>query len=175
MQKENNRIVKNGMWLGLCIVIVYYAIAYFIFPRFSTDVTIAGRLALAIQSLVFPTLMFFIGVIWVGKQRYGNPADDPTKVNASTEKMKVDLCYLTNTHEQLSLFSLATLGLSIYAQPEHLHLVPINALLFVLGRIVFWACYHINVLYRAPGFCMTIMPSVISLFYGLFYWLKQWF
>ena len=51
-----------------------------------------------------------------------------------------------------------------------LRVLPIMTGLFVLGRILFWIGYVFDPLYRALGMTITAAPTVIALFYDV-YWL----
>lgn len=164
-QAKQNQIVVNGIILSLVITICFIIIAFLIIPPVTHEMATSQRLGMAVYSLIFPSLCFLAGVLVVGKSRFGNKAQDPTKYEAASQGMKINLRYLSNTQEQLFLFFLATLGLSLILPYDYLSLVWINSALFVLGRIVFWISYHVNVLYRAVGFGMTFFPATVGLLY----------
>ncbi|MFL0771806.1 MAG: MAPEG family protein, partial [Prochlorococcus sp.] len=97
--------------------------------------------------------------------RFGNPAEDPTRVLASSHSMEVDLHVLANTHEQLSIFIINVMALSILLPFPYLTLLPIYSGIFIFGRLVFWLGYRHNPLLRAPGFALNILPALAGLIY----------
>ncbi len=165
-QEDNNKVVKLGMLMGAIVTPLLFFSLYSLLPRYDFEVELINRISLGIQCLVFPALFFLVTVVKVGSQRFGNPAEDPTKIVASSESMNIDLRVLSNTHEQLVIFSLNTLGLSITLPYIYLSLLPIYSAIFVAGRVIFWLAYRRNVLWRAPGFAMNILPAVVGLCYS---------
>ena len=92
-QRKDNKMVKWGIFNGATICIASYVTAYFICRDGSAtfDDTLEGRVNLAVEALIFPCL-FLIGMVnKVGSQRFGNDAQDPTKVAYSTMSMKTDM------------------------------------------------------------------------------------
>ncbi|MEE3326283.1 MAG: MAPEG family protein [Myxococcota bacterium] len=167
-QEDHNRTVKSGVRGGLLFTLAILVGFFLLIPRMDDDPGIAGRLRLAVECSIFPGLLFFLMILRVGAQRFGNAAEDPTKVLASTEGMKVDLRVLSNTHEQLILFLINTLGLSVLLPFGYLSLLPAYSALFVAGRIVYWVGYRKNVLLRGPGFAMGLLPAGLGLLYCAF-------
>lgn len=164
-QVDNNKIVLIGMAIGALTTALSFVVLYLLVPQYCSEMDPTERLTLGIECLVFPLTFFLITVVRVGSQRFGNPSDDPTKVVANSESMKVNLRVLSNTHEQIVLFSLNTLALSILLPYKYLSLLPIYSFVFVAGRIVFWLAYKHNALWRAPGFAMCILPAGLGLSY----------
>ncbi len=167
-QEDDNRVIKNGLVWGVLFTLVILAGFFLIIPRMDDDPGIAGRLRLAVECSIFPGILFFLMILGVGAQRYGNPAEDPTRVLANSEGMKVDLRVLSNTHEQLVLFVINTLGLSVLLPFGYLSLLPAYSALFVAGRIIYWVGYRRDVLWRGPGFAMSIVPATLGLLYCAF-------
>jgi hypothetical protein len=165
-QELKNRTVKAGMFIGFVATLLLYWIAYSFFPKINQEWLILDRIVLAIKCFALPTALFFAMIIRVGSQRFGNPAEDPTKVDANSDTMKVDLRVLSNTHEQILVFTVNALLLSILLPYQYLTLLPIYSVLFVVGRIIFWFGYRVNVLWRAPGFAMAVLPAVLGIGYS---------
>lgn len=167
-QEYDNKIVKQGMAIGLLFSLVYILSLYILLPVLETGSDNTSRLALAASCLVLPALTLIAGILVVGLSRFGNEAQDPTKVNANTKTMQINLRYLSNTHEQLTLFILCIFPLAVLLPETELILLPIYSSLFFIGRLFFWAGYHLNILYRAPGFGMSLMTAIIATLYNLF-------
>jgi hypothetical protein len=165
-QSDNNRTVQLGMVIGVVSTVALYSAAYILVPDFDAELPLIERLAMAVNCLIFPALFFASVVVRVGAQRFGNPAENPLDVVASSDAMRVNLRVLSNTHEQLVLFTINVFALSVVLPYSWLHLLPAYSGLFVLGRMVFWLGYAYNPLWRAPGFALTILPAVIGLAYS---------
>jgi hypothetical protein len=101
--------VKTGMIVGGMGTPILFLLLYTLAPKFGDEVELFGRVKLAFECLVFPALFFLVTVLKVGSQRFGNPSENPIKVVASSESMKVNLRVLSNTHEQIVIFTLNTL------------------------------------------------------------------
>lgn len=164
-QENNNRIVKTGMIIGVVVTLGLFLLLYALLPKFENEVELLARIKLAFECLVFPATFFLVVVVRLGSQRFGNPSDNPLKVVANSESMKINLRVLSNTHEQLVIFTSNIFALSIFLPALYLSLLPIYSAVFVLGRIMFWVAYKHNALWRAPGFAMGILPAVIGLGY----------
>lgn len=165
-QEINNNTVKTGIIVGAIATLTLFIILYLLVPQYSDEVTLLDRMKLAVECLVFPALFMLIVILKVGSQRFGNPAENPVQVVANTDSMKIDLRVLSNTHEQLIIFVINMLGLSILLPYNYLSLLPIYSCLFVVGRIIFWFAYKHNVLWRAPGFAMCVLPAAVGLLYS---------
>ncbi|CAH1044897.1 MAPEG family protein [Halomonas sp. TD01] len=165
-QRSDDRTVKMGMLLGFLGTIVVFISFYSFLPQVAEEVSLVERLKLGIMCLVFPVTLFFLMIVRVGSQRFGNLSADPTKCEANTEGMKVDLRVLSNTHEQLMIFAINILALSALMPYQFLSLLPIYSGVFVAGRVIFWVGYRRNVLWRAPGFAMSTLPAVIGVGYS---------
>jgi hypothetical protein len=164
-QVENNRIVLSGMVIGGLGTLLLFVTLYILVPQYVSEMELVDRIKLGIECLVFPATFFLFTVIRVGSQRFGNPSDNPVKVLANSESMEVNLRVLSNTHEQVVLFALNTLALSVFLPYKYLSLLPIYSFVFVAGRVIFWAAYKHNALWRGPGFAMGILPAVLGLSY----------
>lgn len=166
-QAAHNKIVKSGIILGFLITTFYGVALFYVIGPFEAAAPFQDRITLAVQCALLPGLMLLIGIGVLGSGRFGNEAEDPTTCEASSQVMKVNVRYLSNTHEQFTLFLVALLGLALALPAPALTLLPIYASLFVIGRIAFWIGYHINPLYRALGFGMTFYPTVAALLYSI--------
>ena len=167
-QAKENKIVRWGVFNGLVAVVATYVTMYFLNKdetRFEFDSTFEGRLKLLAEALVFPCFFALAMVIKVGSQRFGNPAQDPTKMNANSAKMKTDIQILQNTFEQTLIFVISLFALSAMLPAEWLWVIPTNGILFITGRVLFFTGYHINPLFRAPGFAMGLFSTLSATLY----------
>lgn len=174
-QIDNNKIVRTGIIIGAVGTLLIFIIFYVITPKFGSEVELLDRIKLGVECLALPAAFFLVTVIKVGTQRFGNPSDNPIKVAVHSDSMEINLRVLSNTHEQVVIFALNTLLLSVLLPYMFLSLLPIYSGVFLLGRILFWAAYKHNPLWRAPGFAMGILPGVVGLSYGCIVVLLQVF
>jgi len=165
-QKTDNRVVKRGILLGIGLTLVIFPVCFNLIPQIDHEPGLLARLKLGIECAVFPGIFFLILIIRIGMQRYGNTAEDPTELLASSHAMEVDLRVLTNTHEQLLVFAINLSALSILLPFSYLTLLPIYSGTFILGRMMFWAGYRHQVLWRAPGFGLNMFPAALGLIYS---------
>lgn len=164
-QEDDNKIVKSGIVIGVIGTSLLFSILYILVPQFGSEVELPDRIKLGLECLVFPATFFLVTVVRVGSQRFGNPSDNPIKVVSNSESMEINLRVLSNTHEQLVIFAINILALSVLLPYEYLSLLPIYSTIFVVGRVIFWAAYQHNVSWRAPGFAMSVLPAVFGLSY----------
>jgi len=86
--------------------------------------------------------------------------------------MIIDGRVADNTLQQLVLFLVGLLGLSVTLPPDGLSVVAAVAITFVVARCIFWFGYRIHPLYRAPGFSSTAYLNLGMLLATLWLWLR---
>src|SRR4249919_1327008 len=133
--------------------------------------TAADRLAYAVRWAVVAALPFFFMVAAVGNARFNSEAIDPTRGKES-QKMIVDGRVADNTLQQLVLFLVGMLALSVSLPLERLSIVAAVAITFVIVRIAFWIGYRIKPVYRAFGFSSTAYMNLGMLLASLWLWLR---
>lgn len=166
-QLREYRTEAFGISLGIFLTLLVAMLGIWLLPDIAGPYDNASRLALAAKCLVAPAVMMLLGVIVVGLTRLGSDMLDPTRVNASTQGMRISLRYLGNTHEQLTLYIANSLALAVLLPVAWLKLVPLYALMFCLGRALFWVGYRLNPLYRGPGFALTLLPTIAAVLFNL--------
>lgn len=164
-QVDNNKTVLSGMVIGALGTPLLFVIFYVLAPQYDSEMELVDRIKLGIECFVFPVTFFLVTIVRVGSQRFGNTSDNPVRVVANSESMEINLRVLSNTHEQVVLFVINTLALSVLLPYKYLSLLPIYSIIFVAGRIIFWTAYKHNALWRAPGFAMCILPAVLGFSY----------
>lgn len=126
------------------------------------------RLVFALRCQIAPGFMLFAGIEAVAIIR-GAALVSSRLAAIAPKSLPVHGRYIQNTLEQLVLFFIVTMVLSTFLTTD-LRVLPIMTGLFVLGRILFWIGYVFDPLYRALGMTITAAPTVIALFYDV-YWL----
>ena len=86
--------------------------------------------------------------------------------------MIVDGRVADNTLQQLVLFLVGMLALSVSLPIERLSIVAAVAITFVIVRIAFWIGYRIKPVYRAFGFSSTAYMNLGMLLASLWLWLR---
>jgi hypothetical protein len=124
---------------------------------------VASRLAFVAHWLLVPgvSLLFCI-LVTMGVRFFSDEGFDGTRTPKS-RFMEVNLRVTQNTLEQTVLALIAWPGLAIALAPEDLGIIPALALLFGLGRALFWAGYHVSPNARAIGFGLTAVPTAVAL------------
>ncbi|HEY9632236.1 MAG TPA: MAPEG family protein [Coleofasciculaceae cyanobacterium] len=165
---QQQKIVFKGVIAALVFSISFVLIAYFLvaLPLPILD-TVEQRLIFTLRCQIFPVLMLFTGIAAVANDRFLSPAINPL-AGAESEGIRVHLRYLGNTLEQFVLFFIANLILSTFLDANTIKLIPILAMVFVLGRLAFWFGYLKNPLYRAFGMGVTLYPTAAVLLYDAY-------
>ena len=76
--------------------------------------------------------------------------------------LQLEHSFAQNTLEQLTVFLVSTVVLATYLEGEELKLVPLNALVFTVGRIFFRVGYGVHPKYRGVGvWCSFSAQSIV--------------
>ena len=133
--------------------------------------TAADRIAYALRWAVPPALLFLAMVAAVGNARFASDAIDPT-IGKESPKMVIDGRVADNTLQQLVLFLVGMLALSLSLPLARMSIIPAVSTTFVLVRIAFWIGYRIKPVYRAFGFSSTAYMNLGMLIASLWLWLR---
>jgi hypothetical protein len=156
--------VAIGMALAVAIQLFLYstpAVALRFTPPLGDDQ--AARLAYAARWLLVPALCLLAGVGMVANRRFfSNDAMDGTRAPQS-KSLEINLRYNQNTLEQMALAAVAWAGLALTLPHERLGLIGMLAVLFALGRLLFWIGYLVAPWGRAIGFGLTFYPTAVAL------------
>ena len=131
----------------------------------------SDRLAYALRWAVVAALPFFFMIAAVGNARFASDAIDPTLCKES-ERMVVDCRVADKTLQQLVLFLIGMLALSVTLPANRLNIVASVSITFVIIRIAFWIGYRIDPLYRAFGFSSTFYMNLGMIVASLWLWLS---
>jgi uncharacterized membrane protein YecN with MAPEG domain len=120
-----------------------------------------SRLAFAAKCLAGPGIMLLAGILGASRRGFYADAIDGTRF-PQAHTLEINLRYNTNTVEQLVLLAIALAALAV-TQPHHrLVLLPAIAVLFVAGRITFWAGYRYSPMARTFGMALTAIPVILA-------------
>lgn len=119
-----------------------------------------GRLIWALPWAILPLLALMVCIMRVANHRFATPEDiDGSGLTAGTPRVQVLRAVLQNTLEQSVLAVGAYLIGSITLPYPWLRVIPVAALLFVVGRILFALGYERGAGGRAMGFGLTAYPT----------------
>jgi hypothetical protein len=124
-------------------------------PPLADMETVLARLIFALKCSSVAILFCFVtGVEAVAHERLRSPAIDPL-LGYETRRLRVNLRYLQNTLEQLTVFVPGLLGLAYYASDgAAMRRVVAATVVWIAARIAFWIGYHHSSASRgfgAPG------------------------
>jgi len=120
----------------------------------------AARIAWVSQWALLPILTLMISIMRVANYRFSSPDDiDGSGLTAGSERVLVLRAILQNTLEQAVLTVAAYLIWATVMPHGWLRAIPIAALLFVTGRILFARGYERGAPVRATGFGLTAYPT----------------
>lgn len=125
---------------------------------------LGDRLAYVAKWMIGPALCLLVSVLMVANVRFFTPAIDPLESDLDAKDAHA-LCVwrniTTNTTEQILLL---IVGLAAYASmaPQYwLRLIPMVAISFVVGRVLYAVGYLVASGWRAAGFVLTFGPIVV--------------
>ncbi len=126
------------------------------------------RLAFTLRAEVFAGLTLLLGIGTVARQRFFSPEAIGGEESPRDHAIRINLRYVQNTTEQLSLAVVAHLALAATLSPGAMAVIPVLVVYFVLARVAFWAGYHHSPTSRAFGFAATFYPTVAVYLYVIY-------
>ncbi|XP_051921639.1 transmembrane protein 79-like [Hippocampus zosterae] len=129
------------------------------------------KMIYALRCSVFASTPIVLGWLAVGVARFRfgvvRPLLDEMEVTADLEEINVHRNY---TRESVSLFLMYLLQLvvmAIYLSQEQLKLVPLFAIIFALGRLIYWVAAAFGSSIRAFGLGMSLLPCLVMMMANL--------
>ena len=152
--------VLGGMLSALALTLVAFGLAAFAHPIAAES--LAARLHLLALCVLAPALTLFVAIARLAQHRFTTPADiDGSALTEGTPRALLLQALLQNTLEQLAL-AVPTYAAWVLAGPAAwLSLAPTAAVLFLLGRLLFFAGYAGGAPHRAFGFALTFYPTLL--------------
>ncbi len=165
--KAEQKTVMIGAASGIIGMLILVILLTFYVLNTSAPDTMGERLAYALGANVFAMIPLFLMFITIGNERFLSEAIDPLR-HAENRTMEINARVASNTLEQNFFFFVGTLALSTVVPIEYLQVVWACAIVFVIGRFLFWAGYHQNPLYRAPGLSSVAYMNLFIILYVLY-------
>jgi hypothetical protein len=153
--------VIRGVIPAAFIAAVSLAGVSLLIPLRALPVDEAGaRLAWALPWSLLPVLTLMIAIMRVANHRFYTPEDiDGSGLTNATPQVQVLRAVLQNTLEQTVLAMAAYLTWAAVMPLHWLRVIPVAALLFVTGRLLFSRGYSKGAAGRAMGFALTMYPN----------------
>ncbi len=171
---EKQAGVLKGMLIGFSISICMVLLSSYLNPfGFSDSIDSTGKLNIAITSCLIPAAFLGISIARLAKHRFLTPEDiDGGGLTAGTEYAQILQSLLQNTFEQTLLATLVYFAWAMVMPATWLSVIPVAALFFGLGRILFFSGYKNGAPSRALGFTLTFYPTMIMLIviFGTLIW-----
>lgn len=164
--RRKQLLVMAGMALAVAVAVLLFLaslpdIAHRFAPPAGDDE--AARLAYAVRWLLVPALCLLVGMGAMANHRFfDDEAIDGTR-GPREHALEINLRYNLNTLEQGALAAVAWTGLALDLPHDRLGLIGVLAIIFALGRVLFWSGYLIAPWARAIGFGLTFYPTAVAL------------
>lgn len=158
--------VIKGMMLGMCIALGVVGLGSYLNPfGYPESLSLTSKLNVVALSCIIPALFLAIAIGRLAKHRFFTPEDiDGGGLPGGSEESRLLQSLLQNTVEQALLASPVYWAWSAVMPAAFLSTVPLAALTFGLGRILFFTGYKKGAPSRAFGFTLSFYPTVIMLF-----------
>jgi uncharacterized membrane protein YecN with MAPEG domain len=165
------RAIRRDSSVATLATLAAFAAAYWIGPAVADLPTaLDERLAFAARLLAVPGFVLLVAILMVSTARRFSAEDiGGQAAGPPSDKLAIKAAFLQNTLEQTVLAGGFYLALAAVAGGPWLALIPVAALLFVVGRVLFYLGYHRGAKGRALGMALTMIPSALG--YPLVGWL----
>jgi hypothetical protein len=119
-----------------------------------------ARIAWALKWALLPVLTLMVTIMRVANHRFSTPADiDGSGLTNGTPEVRLLRAVVQNTLEQAVLAVAAYAIWAVVMPYNWLRAIPIAALLFITGRVLFARGYARGAPGRATGFGLTAYPT----------------
>lgn len=126
-------------------------------------------LSLAIVLCAIPGVLIQAMVIALARM-LDTPAADNPLLGQESLRYKINSRVLGNTVEQTLIFVPLLLAIAVRIDVDHTRVVPILMATWTLGRVLFWAGYHVGAPWRFLGFSASTATNLTAI-----YWLVRSF
>lgn len=160
---EKQAGVLRGISLAAGVTVSAFALILVFQPAVIDNNMIESRITFASISVLIVTLCLAASIAALARHRFFSAEDIDGGSSTSTEEARLLQSILQNTLEQTVLAIPAYFLFAVLAPLSWLGMLPVAALLFLIGRILFWRGYAQGAARRAVGFGLTFYPTVLLL------------
>lgn len=167
MFTEKQHGVFKGMTGGLTVTLLALALAIVFAPRafLPDDSDAVSAISHALRWDVLVVAWLAASIAALARHRFFTPSDiDGGGLSDATPTTKILQSVLQNTLEQMVLALVIHLIWAAAMPWRWQAAIPVAAILFFLGRALFWRGYAHGASARAFGFALTFYPTVVMLF-----------
>lgn len=163
---EKQKGVRVRMLVGVIITTPVLAAGALLNPLgLSGDWDALERLWLVAAALLIPAVMLMISIGRLAMRRFWHAEDiDGGGLTHGTPEAKMLQSILQNTLEQAVLAGFAYVAWGALMPGSTMSTILLAALLFGLGRILFFVSYEKGAPWRGTGFALTFYPTVMMIF-----------
>ena len=157
--------VLRGMLIGVAFALALTVLGARLNPfSFQSDLSEFARLSVAIKASLAPAFFLAISIGRLAKHRFFTPEDiDGGGLVQATDQAKLLQSLLQNTLEQFVLAVVVYCAWAIVMPSVWLSVVPLAAIAFSVGRVMFFVGYKHGAPARAIGFALTFYTSIAML------------
>ena len=158
--------VLIGMAIGMAISLNIILVGAWYNPfSFSASSSLTTRLATAIAWSVLPALFLVASVARLAKHRFFTPEDIDGGGGLSHDSKQALLLQtlLQNTLEQLLIAIVIYPAWAVMMPADWMSVVPLAAISFAIGRVLFFSGYKSGAPSRSLGFALTFYPTALML------------
>ena len=128
---------------------------------------VADRIAFVLGWMLVPALCLLNGLGAAHFQRVTNPLASDGQREGAGQFLEIILRYNINTLEQSFLALIVWCGLALRLAPDDVDLIPRLAILFGIGRVLFFWGYLWTPIARVFGMGLTAYPNYAALIWLL--------
>jgi len=148
----------------LTAVAVFTLAVTVVSPTWNIGSDLTSRIALASWALLLPAATLFVCIAPLSAHRFFTPEDIHGRaLSAGTDRAKMLQALLQNTLERCVLAFPVYVATAMIAPASFLPVVPAAAVMFLVGRVSFFAGYAKGAPSRAYGFALTFYPTLLLL------------
>lgn len=172
-EEEQKGVVTNGLLAMFLSALVLMMTSAVLPQAFKLPGDPVSGLILAAQVNVVPALCLLIAIRMVSQMRFFSKADiQGAAYSQPSRLMAPRIAFLQNTMEQAALLAIANFAVSTLGNKYVMGYMIGSAILFGIGRVLFWISYEAGARARAFGMVMTMAPAIGAL--GLYVFAMGW-
>jgi len=154
-------VFKGMVFAVLTVVSIFSAVYWGWAPLPVMGDSSADRLHILAVALLLPGTTLMISIGRLAKHRFFTPEDiDGSALTQGTATARLLQSLLQNTLEQIALVMVVYFSAAMLLPAHSLALIPAAALLFTVGRLLFFWGYAGGAPQRAYGFALTFYSTI---------------
>lgn len=152
-----DRDLQPYVYKSAVIALIVAIVLYLLLPRFLPAIETQAQQYF--YALFLPAAWVFLLTVIAGNYRFISKGIDPLQ-GAEDRFLEVTLRTLTNSLEQGVVFAAFSLTWLSYGSDQAEQLVPTVAVIYLIGRIIFYLGYLKSAMLRSPGMALTYFVNV---------------